>query len=184
MIPSDDKNSAQTFTKCLNVNEPLRKPFGPHSNELLTKPLSGCCCCRSNGQIIMSLTADKNFVKTGDTVNLSGVIDNRNGQAPVSCIKVHFLEKRWKRSSGGVTRNNIMIDNACYHHPNPVAPGQSDKFSTSIIIPKGYLNGTAMGSILANYHTISLKGEVGGCCPFDQPRCELLTVFKPENQKI
>ena len=37
------------------------------------------------------MTADKNYVKPGDTVNVSGVIDNRNGKKAVTCIKIHFL---------------------------------------------------------------------------------------------
>lgn len=37
------------------------------------------------------MTADKNFVKPGDTVNVSGTIDNRNGKKAVKNLKIHFL---------------------------------------------------------------------------------------------
>jgi hypothetical protein len=64
-----------------------------------------------------------------------------------------------------------MEDHIGYYHPNPVPARGTDKFTTSFTIPKSNYN-TCVGSILAIFHTISLKGSMGGCCcQYDQPRC-------------
>jgi hypothetical protein len=39
----------------------------------------------------MSLTCDKNFVRPGDIVNVSGFIDNTAGTSSITDIKLHFL---------------------------------------------------------------------------------------------
>jgi hypothetical protein len=62
----------------------------------------------------MSLTADKNYVQTGDTVNVSGVIDNRKGKAKVINIKLHLFDKRWKLSKKNLRRNEALLDTIFY----------------------------------------------------------------------
>jgi hypothetical protein len=103
------------------------------------------------------MNCDKNFVKPGDTINVSGEIDNRNGTSPIRCIKINFCEYRWRVSSQGRS-NNIAISNTIgYYHPNPVPAGGLDKFATNFIIPKSVYN-TSIGTTTAIYHTVSLKG--------------------------
>ena len=62
----------------------------------------------------MSLTGDKNYVQTGDTVNVSGIIDNRKGKSNVINLKLHLFEKRWKLSKRGLSRNEALVDTIFY----------------------------------------------------------------------
>lgn len=54
------------------------------------------------------MDCDKNFVRTGDNVQISGVIDNTGGKTNIKNCKIQFLDIRWKVSSGGAARKHIL----------------------------------------------------------------------------
>lgn len=61
---------------------------------------SKCCgCCKDYGNIAVSLTCDKNFVRNGDPIRVTGVIDNANGKIRVNEAKVIFEQNMIKIAS-------------------------------------------------------------------------------------
>jgi hypothetical protein len=68
----------------------------------------------------INMKADKNFVKPGDTVNISGNIDNTQGKIDVNNLKIYFLQKKWGVSSTKLTINNVIGKHILYTLTNSV----------------------------------------------------------------
>lgn len=54
------------------------------------------------------MTVDTNYLKTGDTVNISVNIDNTQGKIDVNNLKIYFLQKRWAIASTKITANSVI----------------------------------------------------------------------------
>lgn len=66
----------------LNILEPPRMPVGKTS--LTNTVNSKCCeCCKDYGLTTVSLAADRNFVRSGDKIQVRGLIDNTQGKVKV-----------------------------------------------------------------------------------------------------
>ena len=71
----------------LNLLEPPRMPIGP--TKLSNSVESKCCyCCASYGETLVSMSCDKNFVRSGDSIRVTGLIDNTNGKNRVDSASV------------------------------------------------------------------------------------------------
>jgi hypothetical protein len=63
----------------LNILEPPRMAIGAVS--VSNSVHSQCCgCCTDYGTINIILNSSKNFVVNGDTINISGMVDNTQGK--------------------------------------------------------------------------------------------------------
>lgn len=79
LVSSDGKNDNQIYTKYLNILEPARELSGMIQKEQFTTPQ--CCgCCANYGVVKVVMNCDKNFVRSGDIINVTGVIDNTGGK--------------------------------------------------------------------------------------------------------
>ena len=75
--PTEEKDS-QIYEMHLNILEPPRMPIGAVS--LTNTVNSKCCgCCSDYGITTVSLSCSKNFVLNGDSVSISGFVDNKQG---------------------------------------------------------------------------------------------------------
>jgi hypothetical protein len=63
------------------------------------------------------MTCDKNQVRTGEKIQVSGYVDNTAGKTSISTAHVSFQDIRWRISSSGIVRKNILLD-----HPLFVIP--------------------------------------------------------------
>lgn len=104
----------------------------------------------------MGISCDKNFIRTGDQIQVSGYIDNSTGKDSISNLRVSFLENRWKISSGGAIRNNNTNSASLYKHQGIIQAGQRQEFSFNAIVPDGFVYNTAIGSILSKYFILAL----------------------------
>lgn len=174
MIPSDDKNDIQTFVKNLNILEPVREVTGMIQKEQLTNPQ--CCgCCADYGMVKVTMTCDKNFVRSGDTIQVTGRVDNSGGKEDLENGHVSFQDIRWKVSSGGAVRKHVLADHPLFVIQGPVPKGQTKEFSFTATIPQGLMFSTAIGSILSRYQVLNFSSNMG-CCS-NSPSCEFLLVF-------
>lgn len=53
------------------------------------------------GMVKVGLSCDKNFIRSNDTVQVSGYIDNSGGKDQITHCEIALLDMRWKISSGG-----------------------------------------------------------------------------------
>ena len=59
----------------MNILEPPRSPIGALS--ITNNMQASCCgCCSDYGHISLTLNSSKNFVTNGETIQISGVINN------------------------------------------------------------------------------------------------------------
>lgn len=64
-------------------------PIGPTT--FINNVNSKCCsCCKDYGNIGVALTCDKNFVRNGDQIRVTGMIDNTHGKIRVNKAEVLF----------------------------------------------------------------------------------------------
>lgn len=63
----------------LNILEPLRTPIG--ALKISNSINSECCCCKDYGTTTINLNCSKNFVYNGDSIGISGSINNSAGKA-------------------------------------------------------------------------------------------------------
>jgi hypothetical protein len=69
----------QSYEVPLNIDEPLRIPFGPVREERINNPKCCGCCC-SYGSVRILLSCDKNALKPGDNIKVRAQIDNNHGK--------------------------------------------------------------------------------------------------------
>ena len=142
-----------------------------------------CCgCCANYGIVKVVMTCDKNFVRSGDVINVSGVIDNSGGTEDITNCHISFQDIRWKISSGGAVRRHVLGNHPLFVIPEPVGKGQTKQFSFSATIPQGLIFSTAIGSILSRFQVLNFTGEIG-CCSGGAV-CEFLLVFHSGTQQI
>lgn len=73
-------------------------PIGP--TRFFNNVNSKCCgCCKDYGNISVGLTCDKNFVRNGDMIRVTGMIDNSHGKVRVNEAKVIFEQNLIKIAS-------------------------------------------------------------------------------------
>ncbi len=133
----------------------------------------------------INMKADKNFVKPGDTVNISGNIDNTQGKIDVNNLKIYFLQKKWGVSSTKLTINNVIGKHILYTLTNSVQVGKNDQFSCSVTIPKGFLYSTTIGATLSKYFALSIEGDMKECCgPITIAKCQVSILFHTDTPKI
>lgn len=89
LVHQTSERENQEYSMFLNLLEPPRMPMGPimYSNSVESK----CCgCCSSYGITSVSMSCDKNFVRSGDSIRVNGLIDNSNGKTRVNSATVVF----------------------------------------------------------------------------------------------
>lgn len=97
---------------------------------------------------------------SGDVVNLNVNVDNSNCKKALKTISVSLNKHLFVESNGGASRN--WKTNLTTASTPPVAAGGRNNAQLSVQIPQ-IVNPTAIGSIVANYFTIDVVGDVEGC---------------------
>lgn len=80
-------DNAQIFKLYLNIQEPVRQNFqGMSKNQGFN---SKCCgCCIDYGIITINMTCDKNFAMNGDSLVVSGFIDQSQGKDDIESAEI------------------------------------------------------------------------------------------------
>ena len=79
----------QSFQININIVEPPRIPLGGIVSK--SNNLKKCCgCCRDYGEVRVALASDKNFVTTGDMIEVSAIVDNSNGSIKLRNGRINF----------------------------------------------------------------------------------------------
>lgn len=147
----------------LNLLEPPRMPVGPSS--LYNSVESKCChCCCTYGTTSVSLSSDKNFVRTGDTIRVNGMIDNSQGQVRVNSATVVLEQWLVMISSNEYNTHWDCEKEFTLHNVTaPTAIGGQQEFSFNAVIPNDIVDCTAIGRIVSRYFVLHLYTSYG-CC--------------------
>lgn len=94
---------------------------------------------------------------SGDVVNLNVNVDNSNCKKALKTISVSLNKHLFVESNGGASRN--WKSNLTTASTPPVPAGGRNNAQLSVQIPQ-IVNPTAIGSIVANYFTIDVVGDV------------------------
>ena len=87
LVHQNSERKNQEYSMFLNMLEPPRMPVGPTT--FYNSVESKCCgCCASYGVTSVSLSCDKNFVRSGDPIRVTGLIDNTNGKSRINSASV------------------------------------------------------------------------------------------------
>ncbi len=98
----------------LNLLEPPRMPIGP--TKLSNSVESKCCyCCASYGETLVSMSCDKNFVRSGDSIRVTGLIDNTNGKNRVDSASVVLEQCLFEVASDDQNVHLIIEKNFILH---------------------------------------------------------------------
>ncbi len=60
------------------------------------------------------MSCHSNYVKSGDTIMVTGLIDNTGGQEDIRSYKVSFQDKRWRVSDRGDIRETVYTDHPLF----------------------------------------------------------------------
>lgn len=79
LVHPSEESDTQRFEMYLNIVEPPRIPLGALT--ITNNINSQCCnCCTDYGNIRVVLNCNKNFVLNGDSIQISGMVDNSQGK--------------------------------------------------------------------------------------------------------
>ena len=158
--PTDEKES-QVYEFFLNIMEPPRAPIAPISKQATTE-VKCCGCCKDYGSVSIDIQSDKNFAFSGDTINITGNIDNSQGSTEITEGLVTMEERRVVISQGGATR--YRYDQQYYFGQIPkVNPGQNYNFHYQALIPEKITSYTAIGRVTARFFVLIASAQIG-CC--------------------
>ena len=177
--PTNQKDS-QIYSFFLNIMEPPRAPIEPMLASVTTS-VRCCGCCCDYGNVIINVKADKNYALSGDTINITGNIDNSQSSANVSEGLISLEERRVIISKAGLTR--FRFDNQ-YNlgQIGAVGSGQNFDFNFQAVIPEKITSYTAIGRVTARYFVIGCYVAVG-CCT-TPPQAEMHIVIHSKTPNI
>ena len=126
---------------------------------------SKCCgCCASYGVTSVSLSCDKNFVRSGDPIRVTGLIDNTNGKNRINSASVVLEQCLFEIASNEYKTNFTLEKDFTLHTVTaPTAIGGQQEFSFNATIPNDIIDCTAIGRIVARYFVLHLYTDYG-CC--------------------
>ena len=128
------------------------------------------------------MTCDKKIVKEGDKIYVTGLVDNSQGTEEITNCEISFQDIRWRVSSAGSVRRNIMGNYPLFMIPTPVLKGERREFTFSATIPSGLAFSTSIGSIVSRYQILNFSGNMG-CCS-SGANCEFLMWFQCSNPQL
>lgn len=91
LISSDGENDNQFYQKNLNIFEPCRLEISSAQIQKTVHPES---CCEDYGIVSFSIICDKNFVCSGDKINLEVVVNNTRGTGEINGFTIRLKNIR------------------------------------------------------------------------------------------
>ena len=165
LVDYKSKNEPQIYEYNLTVLEPPRVRL--HSLSA-SKTVNPRCCCSDLGVTTLSVDYEKNVIQSGDTLNLNIAVDNSRCETDFKKVNIKLFSHLFAESNSGVARTWTTELSAASTQSVPA--GKQNNMPLSLQIPT-IVNPTAIGTILANYYTVDVNGELAGCgcCGDDDP---------------
>lgn len=118
----------------------------------------------SYGTTTVALSCDKNFVRSGDTIKVKGLIDNTFGKNRINSAKVVFEQWLFEIASNEYSTHYTNEKDFTLHEVTaPTGAGQVQEFNFTTTIPNEIIDCTAIGRIVARYFILHLYTSYG-CC--------------------
>lgn len=129
------------------------------------------CCCVDQGRTEIEVRFRNEAVRTDTPLQLDVKVNNRACKQPIKHVEVELYKHLFVQDNFGSHRD--WATSKSLMKTRPVPAGGEDTIEVELLPPVA--SSTAVGTIVANYYTVRVEGNVAGCiccCGHNYPLLE------------